>query len=227
MVRPNIRKLRYLIALIITVIVFLIGIFIGYTLTNSRIKFSENISNEQRLEFDSLQLQYLYMTEFLEEENCPAALKTLDENLKNLELARERLEKFLESDDEEELKRVKRDYILAEIRYWLLSKRSKEICPEDDTVLILYFYSSRDCDDCEIQGAILSSLKDELKEKLLIFSIDSTFTEEPMVNILLEFYNFNSTPVMVVNSLPIKEFIKKVELKEIICSQFKQKIDSC
>ena len=94
MVRPELKKSRYIVALALTLIVFLIGILIGYNLTKSRIAISESIAEQQRLEFDSLQIQYLFMTESLKENNCHAALKTLDENLRNLELARERLEKF-------------------------------------------------------------------------------------------------------------------------------------
>lgn len=226
-VRPTLKKSRYGIALFFTFVVFLLGILIGYSLTQSRIEFSEKIGKQQRLEFDSLQLQYLFMTELLEESNCQAALKTLDENLKNLELARERLEKFLEADDEEELKGVKREYTLAEIRYWFLSKKSKEICTSPDSITVLYFYASKDCNKCEAQGAILTSLKDIFRDRLLIFSLDILFTEEPLIHILTESFNIDSAPSLVINDLSLKEFVKKQELKEIICAQYREKPHEC
>ena len=82
------------------------------------------------------------MDEFLQENNCPAALKTLDQNLNNLEITREKLERYLEKDDQELLKNIKRDYTLSQIRYWLLYKKVKQICNEQDFLAILYFYSA-------------------------------------------------------------------------------------
>ena len=227
MVRTPIKKSRYIFALILTILIFLLGVLIGNTLTNLRAQFIEKLSEQQRLEFDSLQLQYLYMDEFLQENNCPAALKTLDQNLNNLEITREKLERYLEKDDQELLKNIKRDYTLSQIRYWLLYKKVKQICNEQDFLAILYFYSVDSCKDCEPQGAILTSLRQDFKDRLLIFSIDASFTEEPMISILKQFFNFESTPAMVINDKIIREFTKKEELKQIICQEFKRPPEEC
>lgn len=227
MVRSPIKKSRYILALVLTILIFLLGILLGSTLTNLRIKFTEELIEQQRLEFDSIQLQYSYMDEFLQKKNCPAALKTLDENLNNLEIVRGKLENYLEKDNQKILKNIKRDYTLSQIRYWLLYNKAKEICQQEDTIALLYFYSSKDCNKCEIQGAILTSLKQKFKDKLLIFSIDASFEEEPMVKILEQSFGLDSTPSMIVNNKPITEFTKKEELKNIICSEFIQPPEEC
>jgi len=226
MVREPIKKSRYLLAFVITLIVFLLGVFLGNIVSTARIEFSENIAAQQRSEYDSLQLQYLYVSEFLEQENCPAASQALDQNLRNLEVARQKLENFIESGNEKELRTIKRDYMLAEIRYWLLSRKAKQTC-KDNVVTILYFYSTKNCKDCDIQGAVLTSLKNTFKDKLLIFSIDSNFEDEAMIKIIKDSFNLKTTPSLLINNQPKEEFVSKKELKEIICSQFTEQVEQC
>ncbi|MEK6847052.1 MAG: hypothetical protein AABY16_02705, partial [Nanoarchaeota archaeon] len=219
MVRTPLKKSRYVFALILTILVFSLGVLIGNALTNSRVGFTGALVEEQRLEYDSLQLQYLYLSEFLKEDNCPAAMFALDQNLRNLEIVRIKLENYLEKDDQSGLKSVKREYTLSELRYWLLSRQAKKICGRDNVVSILYFYSSRGCELCENQGAILTSLKNEFGSNLLIFSIDALFIDEPMISILMDSFEIWETPALVINDELIGGFIKKEELKEIICSK--------
>jgi len=227
MVRTPIKKSRYIFALILTILVFSLGILIGNVLTQSRINFTSSLIEEQRLEYDSLQLQYLYLAEFLQEANCPATLKALDENLNNLEIVRAKLENYLEKDDQEKLRSVKRDYTLAQLRYWFLSKQAAEICGQDDLVALIYFYSSRDCDDCENQGAILTSLKRDFKNNLLVFSIDASFDQEPMVGILKEYFGITKVPSLIINDELVDGFIKKEDLKKTICSHYKKEVVAC
>lgn len=227
MVREPLKKSRYVFALILTILIFSLGVLIGNALTSSRIDFTSSLVEEQRLEYDSLQLQYIYLSEFLKEENCPAAMLTLDQNLRNLEIVRGKLENYLEKDDQSDLKVVKREYTLSELRYWFLSRQAKKICGEGDVVSMLYFYSSRDCDKCENQGVILTSLKEEFGSNLLIFSIDSLFEEEPMVKILMDSFGIEDTPALVINDELMGGFTKKEELKEIICSKFEDTLEAC
>ncbi|MFH1592482.1 MAG: thioredoxin family protein [Candidatus Woesearchaeota archaeon] len=227
MVRASLKKSRYVFALVLTILIFSLGVLIGTALTNSRVSFTQDLTEQQRLEYDSLQLQYLYLTEFLADENCPAVMNTLDQNLKNLDTIRVKLENYLEKDDETKLRAVKREYILSELRYWFLSRSAKKICGENDVVSVLYFYSSEGCEQCANQGAVLTSLKETFKSNLLIFSIDSLFEEEPMVSVLKDSFGITETPTLVVNDELIKGFTKKEELKEKICSKYKDPIDAC
>jgi len=227
MVRSKLKKSRYFFALVLTMLVFALGILIGNALTNSRINFTNSLIEQQRLEYDSLQLQYLYLSEFLEDENCPAAINTLDQSLNRLEIVRAKLESYLEKDDESDLRAVKRDYTLSELRYWFLSKKAKEICGDDDVVTILYFYSSRNCDTCEHQGAVLTSLKEDFKSNLLIFSVDSLFEEEPMIKILEDSFEIEETPALVINNELVRSFTNREDLREIICSEYKEPVEAC
>ena len=121
---------------------------------------------------------------------------------------------------------IKRDYVLAQIRYWLLNKRITESCTMDN-VAILYFYSNRDCPECSAQGIILSYLKEKLKDKLLVFSIDSDFEAEPMVAVLRGAYNITKVPSLVLEKRKISGLVSLENLSLDVCSLYKSKPDYC
>lgn len=223
MVVRNFNLRRHLTAFAITALIFVIGLLIGLTLTNERIKFTENFARQQKADYDSLQLQYLY----LQKGSCPVLEKTLEQNIQELENNRARLEEFIKDSDREDFKLAEREYILSEIRYWLLAKQSKLDCGSD-TVSILYFYSDveGDCQDCSAQGTILSYLKEEFKDRLLIFSLDIN-TEDPMLKILKETKKIDKLPALIVEEDKYSGLIETEELKSIICSHYKTPHSEC
>lgn len=224
MVRIQTNKKRHFYALIFTILIFIIGLFFGYTFTKFGYSNIKKINEEQRIEYDSLQLQYLYMIELLETKNCPAAQKTLEKSISALEKARFKLEEYSRRD--KSLTSLKREYILAELRYWLLAKNTKKIC-EQDTVSILYFYLPKECLECETQGEILTYLKEKLKEKLLVFSIDLSFEQEPMVSIFKEAYNLNKAPTIILEDEKYEGLVKQDKLLKEICYYYKEKPKAC
>ncbi len=228
MVRTQINKKRHLIALIFTLVAFLIGILLGNLITKERTELAEEISQQQRLEAESIQLQYLYITSLLQSQNCPAIFKALEENLNTLEKARVRLENFILQNKEEQYFLIKRDYTLAEIRYWLLLKQTEDVCPHDAATL-LYFYSDEEnCKDCPLQGLILTTIKEKLDNRILIFSIDTqNLQEESMVSILKESFNITTLPTVIVNDDKVEGFSKIEEMYSIVCSQYTEIPEEC
>lgn len=223
MVIRNFNFRRHLTAFAITALIFVLGLLIGLSLTSERIKFTENFARQQKADYDSLQLQYLY----LQKGSCPVLEKTLEQNIRELEDNRARLEEFIKDSDKDDFKLAEREYTLSEIRYWLLAKQSKVDCGSD-TVSVLYFYSDveGECEDCSAQGTILDFLKDKFKDRLLIFSLDIN-TEDPMLNILKETKKVDKLPALIVEEDKYSGLIKTEELKKIICSHYKTPHSEC
>ena len=84
----------------------------------------------------------------------------------------------------------------------------------------MYFYSNNDCSDCRTQGVILSFLKDKFKERLLIFSLDSDFTEEPLLGLVKRSFNITKSPTLIISEDKIEGFIDKDKLLNILCSKY-------
>lgn len=223
----EINKRLYLITGIITLVIFLLGILLGIFIEGERVKYIEVKTREQKINFDSLQLQYLYLSMVGEKEGCPAFLATLKNYMGDTEKMRLRLEDYLKKSSihTKEFELLKRDYIISQLNYWILSKKTKELC-KTDFVTILYFHS-KDCRDCENQGYILDYLKKLFSDKLLIFSLDVKFDEEPIIFILTNRYNVSETPTIIIEDKKFVGFTHEGVLLDNICSFYKDKPPEC
>ncbi|MBU4502479.1 MAG: hypothetical protein KKA79_07820 [Nanoarchaeota archaeon] len=222
---------RHILAIILAVLIFLTGISLGAFVNTERTEQLEEKTELSKLDFDSLQVQYLFLTSSLEtEKSCLAAAVTLEENVNLLEVLGNKLTKYIRDQvltDEPGFRLLKREYTLAELRYWLFAEKFKEAC-DSDTVTILYFYSSDNtCSSCETQGVILDYLKGMFKDKLLNFALDSDFTGEPMINIIKNTYNITKTPTLIINNKKYEGFYSKEEITHIICPLYKDELYIC
>lgn len=220
---------KYIIAGTITLGVFLLGLFLGLAIEGKRVNYIESVSRRQNLDFSSLQLQYAFIDQLSQEKNCLAVQRTFEQNINNLESTRIRLENFDREAtlNKNELDILKNEYILAQIRYWLLAERTRKLCGAD-IVNILYFFSDeKECPDCERQAFILTYLKKKFADKLLIFSFDSKFEVEPMVPLLKKTYNVTAYPTIVIEGKPKGKFQDKDTILREICSYYEEKIEAC
>ncbi|MBI2124408.1 hypothetical protein HYT92_01315, partial [Candidatus Pacearchaeota archaeon] len=192
----SISKEKYIVAGAITIGIFLLGLFLGLAIEGKRVNYIESIGRKQALEFSSLQLQYAFIDQLSQEKNCLAVQNTFEQNINNLESTRIRLENFDRDAtlNKNELDILKNEYMLAQIRYWLLAERTRELCGSD-IVSILYFFSDeKECPDCDRQAFVLTYLKKKFKDRLLIFSFDSKYEAEPMIPLLKRTYNITDYP---------------------------------
>jgi hypothetical protein len=225
----RISKQKYLIAFAIAGTIFIIGILVGVLTSNERVRYLEEIGVEQRLDYESIQVQYLYISDLAEEKNCPVLTSTFETTVLLLERSRERLEDYLRQAtvDRDQYEILKRDYTLAELKYWLLSKKVKTLC-ERDIVTVLYLYSDeKTCPDCAKQGMVLTYLKKIFEDKLLVFSLDSDFNKEPMIMILKESFNVTVNPTLVIDDETYQGFMDRDDLLAEVCSRYKEKPEEC
>ena len=220
---------KYIIAGAITLGIFLLGLFLGLSIEGKRVNYIESVSRKQGLDFSSLQLQYAFIDQMSQEKNCMAVQKTFEQNINNLESTRIRLENFDRDAtlNKNELDVLKNEYILAQVRYWLLAERTKKLC-DADIVNILYFYSDqKECPECEKQAFVLTYLKKKFKDRLLIFSFDSKFESEPVITLLKNTYNASIFPTVVIEGKPKYGFVDKSTILKDICSYYTEKTGDC
>lgn len=220
---------HYVISAIITCGIFLLGLFAGMVVEGSRVGFLRNVLESEKSEFASSQLQYSYLTSLNTKDQCPAVYAIFYENLKQLDDARLKLEKYIEDNriNDESFVILKRSYILEEVRYWLLAKQARQVC-DQDFVWVLYFFSTeQECPDCGDQAFILDYLKNVFQEKLLIFALDGNFSREPMVGILKQQFNVTTYPTMVIENSTFSGFTSKNDLLGEICSKYRDVLEAC
>jgi hypothetical protein len=230
MVTRKISKNRYFLAFLITLIVFTLGLLLGLVVENKRIDLVEARDHQQKLDFGSLQLQYQIIDLLDEEKNCDALEKTFEESVENLENTRRRLETYLEDSslNKKEFSILKREYTLAQIRFWLLTKKTKDICSLEQSVIFYFYADDSQCPRCGDQAFVLTHLKNKFGIALLNFAFDAQFDDEPLINILKEIYDIKQYPSLVINGRTFEGFTSKETILKEICPTYKKtEIDLC
>ncbi|MCK4905934.1 MAG: hypothetical protein KAS64_00200 [Spirochaetes bacterium] len=168
----RIKKNKYALAGILTVLVFTSGLLLGLVINEQKLDYIQQLSKTQSADYASLQFQFNYIenlenSALTNEEKCDVLSATLENNLKLLSPALEKLEAYeLNGDIEnEDYILLKREYTISNLRYWILAEKSNTMC-NTDTISILYFHT-QDCPLCNDQGYILSQIKKIFKDQLL------------------------------------------------------------
>lgn len=200
-------------AAIITVIVFLFGVGLGYSLENSRIDDVRDEYQNIELQWADAKLQSLYY-QFLSPESCDAAIQ---ENLRfsdKVYVEGLKLERYENANQLlNKMTYEKRKYALLKVEFWLNSVNLKEKCGAD-YVNLLYFYIN----DPEIvskseqdtQSVILKTLKDEMGSKLMLIPLPFDM-DIATINIIKNTYNITTTPTILINEKIRLEGLQSLE----------------
>ncbi|MEK6900158.1 MAG: hypothetical protein AABX05_03460, partial [Nanoarchaeota archaeon] len=155
---------KYLLAFILTIIIFSGGIVVGIMLENARMSSAEQITLKEKVNLRSLQLQQSYISSGITD--CKTLQTILESNIDDLGkkvaiiIDYEKKSVF----NEQEFKLQLQDYFLTEIQFYLLAKEIDHECPQNN-VKLLYFYDENKDDT---HGDILAYLKKIFGSRLLI-----------------------------------------------------------
>lgn len=213
---------KYLLAFILTLLIFGGGIVIGILFENARLSSAEQITLQEKVSLRSLQLQQNYIESGITD--CKTLNTILENNINELGkkvgviIDYEKKALF----NQEEFNLQLQDYFLTEIQFYFLTTEINQKCPQNN-VKILYFYDENEDDT---QGDILAYLKKRFGSKLLIFSLNSQFSQEPMIGTLLTYHNITQYPALVIEDEVFQGHRTTPQLMEDICSEFvKKEID--
>jgi hypothetical protein len=228
--RQPTNKGKYIAAAAITAIIFLLGLFVGLTVDSKRVNLIQDQYLAQRLEFESSQLQYGYISTITSKDSCPAMYQLFYDNLKKMDEVRIKLETYaLQSKiNDNSFELLKREYTIEQIRYWMLSQQAQQSCNQD-VVRVLYFYSTdKECPDCSEQAFVLDYVKKLFKDKVLIYALDGNLVQEPMIVALKKQFGVSSYPGIVIETeQSSNEFVSKDRILDGICSRFKERPKEC
>jgi len=219
------EKRKYIIAFIITLAIFLLGFFLGFVMDLQRVNYFQEITDKQKLDLNSLQLQYELAQEEPFSESCGAFEVLFQRFMTDLEYNRQRIDTYQEQANikSEDFQNLKREYMLSQIKFWQISRNLEKFCPQNyDFVTVIYFYSDEvSCSDCVNQANVLDYYKRVLKDKILIFSIDETFKDrESIIELFKATYNITQYPTLIIDDKVYSSMIDKAELKNILCSGY-------
>ena len=229
-IQRRISKSKYVLAGVMTFMIFSLGLTLGIILDNYRLKWADREIKKQEMEYSSLQFQYLYISTLKAgNESCAVLSTALEKSTAQLG---ESLDRFLEYEKQTNINNgdyqiIRRQYLNDNLRYWFFARRAEELC-DLDKVSVLYFHSLDYCEICPRQGVILTYFKKVFDDRLLVFPINVDLeSEESMITILRSRYNVSTYPTLIVEDRRFEGVVEKNELKGIICGAFSSTQPEC
>ncbi len=192
--RRKFQTSKYVAAFAITTLIFIIGMIVGNYISEKKLSTIEEMQQDLAKRTISSELQY----ELVAEHPCQSINSTqLGKELFDIGSKLDFMESKLGKKNKEVIT-LKGYYSLLEIRHWLLLKKARQECGVNYD-LILYFYSNQgDCDECEQQGFVLSTLHQKYPT-INIYSFDINI-DDAALNGIKEIYGVTKAPSMVVNN---------------------------
>ncbi|MCS7134822.1 MAG: hypothetical protein NZ893_00050 [Candidatus Aenigmarchaeota archaeon] len=120
--------------------------------------------------------------------------------------------------EDKEYKKLKSKYMDFLLRQWLFSKKIKDSCGGNFSIIIFFYRNVPPCQECIDQGIVLDYFKKELGEKLFIFSFD-TGIDSPSVLYMMNLYNITRVPSVVFEEKVYNRFVSKDEVQKELCSK--------
>ncbi|MBT5022943.1 hypothetical protein HOK51_03065 [Candidatus Woesearchaeota archaeon] len=206
--RQKIQKSKYIMVLAVTTLIFIIGILLGNYFAAQKLSQLDQLTQTLRTDTLAIEIQY----DLIAENPCDAVTDTpLAEQLYELATKLDYMESRLGEDDETVLD-LKEYYMLLELRHWMFNKKTNLQCG-DDKSLILYFYANKDdCPSCEQQGFILTWLRKNYPENVLVYAFDYNI-ENTALDTIKTIYGVENTPAVVFNEQAYNHFLTKSELE--------------
>lgn len=209
-----VKKSLFLIAFLITVVIFATVLIVGDIMNDSR---KDYVNEQMQIITDLNELQvYSLMTEvYGDKMACVAFKKKLETWDKSLWELGSKLEKYRAATEEfqkdEFYLEQKRKFNENELLYLLFLTKVKEECKLEQDIITFFYQNSEDCRKCDDQSFILTDIKMDMEENVSIFALD-TDLNLTNVNILREYYEINEYPCIIINEdkycgIRDKEFI--------------------
>ncbi|MFW6009547.1 MAG: hypothetical protein ACOCP8_09825 [archaeon] len=231
--RKKLNWIRHFGVLLLTIMIFTIGIFIGGSVEQMRVQNLYVQLQEQDLDYQNLVTEERYITyltskkEQGENISCDIIKETYYSSIENLDSSRIKLENYINSGSvkEEEFARLKEHYFNIQISYWILANKINKLC-DNSLNPILYFYADKKvCPACDDQGVHLDYVKKKLQDDVLVFSLDGQ--KQGAVKLIASQYEINHReyPSIIIND-EVYGFLTNKEVFEILCEN-STNIDIC
>lgn len=210
---------RYILALFITIVVFVTAFALSNIISSKRVSEVKDIQDKIALDILSLETQF----DLVREVSC----SNVDSTVLSSEISSlaEKLT-FTENErgaDDEQVIYLKRYYALLQIKDYLLSKRLTEKC-STKTVSVIYLYSNKpeSCEKCRNQGIILTDLRESYPE-LRVYAFDKDLDLSAMRTLLSIFKVQGELPALIVNEKVYYGFKTKEDMVKLFPPTLKSK----
>lgn len=194
-----IKRKVFLISLLLTLLVFLIGIIANYILDSFR--YSEIEKEIENYEIDTT--AYYLEREFvgaIGQDKCAVMTKRFFDLKEEVHDVGQALTKYKHRTffAKVDFDYLKRHYFLLELKFYVLINKLNEEC-DSNYANLLFFYEIDD-EDSITQGYVLDDLSQSYTDNVVVLSVDKDYEDEPLVRLVVNKFNVTTAPVTILNS---------------------------
>ena len=201
----DIKKKIFFTSLILTIIIFVMGLLVSYVLDFYRMDEITRVIESHEVDKSAYFLEGQFI-ESIGGDKCAVMNKRffdLKTDIHKVGIALNNYwgKSFIKTTDFDYLKR---HYFLLELEFFSLIKKLNKEC-DTDYVTLMFFYE-KDDQDSITQGYILEDLGQAYKDNVVILSLDKDYEDEPLVPLLVNTYNITTAPTMIINDIKVEKF---------------------
>jgi len=215
----KIRTRIYIKAALLTLLVFISGVAIGWYLDETRVSFVKSKIDELEISFSNFVLEEEFYRSVATDSKTICNIYT--SKASELAMQAGKLGSYLESFREiskfglHNIESLKDRYFILNLQLWLYIRKLREECNYNATTILFFYTSLVKCDDCIAQGIVLDQLKKKEPENYMIFAIDVD-SKLGIVNALKFYFNVTKVPTLIINeNIKLESFISRQKLEEI------------
>lgn len=209
---------RYIMAFILSAMIFLSGFLVNSFLTSKKLENLNNVENNISTNILSLETQFEILKEApCESENNTVLTKQISELAESLDI----LEK--QGENKDRILEAKKRYSLLLIKDYLLSQRLSQECGYKPTFIIYFYKNAEDCPDCVKTGAALSALRQKY-ERMRVYAFDYNL-DLPIIKTLASVYKVDpSLPAVVINKKTYYGLINIDQIDALLPQEIKEPV---
>ncbi len=210
------NKKDHIIVLTITTLLFLLGIFVGVTISKTRLSTLETTISEFKQNINSLQTIIMISNSINNSVSCSFQQIQINETQEKLEELSKKVVNYevqsrVRTSD---YKQLKKEYNNLRAEYWLMLEELRNKCNNDYTTILFIYQTENDCPECRDEGVILSHATINKSVYVIPIDINENVT---LIKAISKAYNITKTPTIIINSSRIiNGFINETTLLSII-----------
>jgi len=202
-------------SLFLTILIFAIGILLNHGLDVFRIATITDVMRVHEIDTAAYQTERFF-TETFGGEQCEVMVARISDLKSEIRKVGEDLSaysrfSFFRKKDYDYLKRK---YFLLELKFFSLIQKLNREC--DHPYLPILFFYKIDDKLSERQGFVLQDLSKDNEEKLIVLSLDKDYKDEPLVNLIVQYYNITSAPALIVDNQKYEGFVYLGQLNSTV-----------
>ncbi len=210
------RNQVFITSLILTIGVFLIGIFLSYALDYLRVNEVNDVISEYELGKEAYLLEQNFF-DSLGGDTCSIMQRRISQ-LKaeiqdvGMELAKYSSKTLFKGFD---FDLMKHKYALLQLRFLATIEDTNRLCGKQ-YIPIIHFFDDKDTLTSERQAYILTEINEEFPKEVVTISLDFNYDKEPLIKAMALKYNVTKVPTIIIDSQKYERVLYTGEIRTIV-----------